>query len=194
MPRRTSIVVQCCSRRTYPIVLAQGPRAARAPLHIFLKFHLQCITSEGVPPSWHSMRPWPHLQFNFFRQWPISEGVFRSKTRHPTDHPFCCWLRLQSGFYALSFSFPWPNKYSVFFRFYSVNLAHLPFRLGRQEGVLIQHRINFPHLLFEPRTDRHLRGRPTQESQRIAHRSSGVTTAVEHPQPLNHYISFTLSV
>ena len=123
---------------------------------------------------------------------------FRSKTRHPTVHPFCCWLRLQSGFYALSFSFPWPNKYSVFFHFYSVNLAHLPFRLGWQEGVLIHHRINFPrlaisHLLFESRTDRHLRGRPTQESQRIAHRSSGVTT-VEHPQPLNHYISFTLSV
>ena len=38
MPRRTNIVAQCCSLRTYPIVLAQGPRAALAPLHIFLKF------------------------------------------------------------------------------------------------------------------------------------------------------------
>ena len=70
-------------------------------MHIFLKFHLQCITSEGVPPSWHSMRPWPHLQFNFFRQWPISEGVFRSKTRHPTAHTFWCWHRHQSSLLPL---------------------------------------------------------------------------------------------
>ena len=131
------------------------PTGSACTFAYFPEIPSQCITSEGVPPSWHSMCSWPHLQFKFFRQWPISEGVFRSKTRQPTVHPFCCWLRLQSGFYALSFSFPWPNKYSVFFHFYSVNLAHLPFRLGYQEGVLIHHRINFPrlaishHLLFE---------------------------------------------
>ena len=40
-------------------------------------------------------------------------------------------------------AFPYLNKSSVFLFFYSVNLAHLPLRLGRQEGVLMHHRINF---------------------------------------------------
>ena len=88
-------------------------------------------------------------------------------------------------------AFPCPqNLQSSLFLFYSVNLAHIPFRLGRQEGVLIHHLISCSHHLYlfvravdlhgqtpartDTCTDRPLHGR-TQESQPIvACRSSGV--------------------
>ena len=55
------------------------PTGSACTFAYFPEIPSQCITSEGVPPSWHSMCSWPHLQFKFFRQWPISEGVFSLK-------------------------------------------------------------------------------------------------------------------
>ena len=121
--------------------------------------------------SRHSMRLWSHLPFDLFQRWRISEGVFCSKTRHSTLSSFwvlCYTIQLSLTSKILSF-FP--------YLFLSVNLAHLPFRLGCQEGVLIHHRINFTcsatlHLVFISAVDSH--GRTPRG--RINRRSSGITT------------------
>ena len=65
-----------------------------------------------------------------YQRWYISEGVFRSKTS----------VRVLRFIHQLSLT---SINSSVLLFFYSVNLAHLPLRLGRQEGVLMHHRINF---------------------------------------------------
>ena len=62
--------------------------------------HVACFRGCAFP-SRHSMRLWPHLPFDLFQRWRISEGVFSSKTRHPTANSFITAARQSANLFVL---------------------------------------------------------------------------------------------